>query len=281
MSYETVETSRDSGAPVEMFKFVVGGQSFLYTSSDVAQSASGESYTPEPIHRSRVELDGESLKGAIEITLTRTNPVGAFFIGYLPEPTMTLLVISRHRSDAGEVRSTWEVSSARFKGSEVVLTCIPSDAYFHRQVPRNGFDGPCVWATYTGQCGLNRDLFKVIATVTVVSGDTIQGSAFSSKPDGWFTGGYVERATGERRWVIAHVGATLTLASPFLGLAVNEVVSGFAGDDHTEATCATKFSNLDNHLGWARIPTRNPFDKGLGVVLGGHNPFGGLPIGGG
>jgi len=29
--------------------------------------------------------------------------------------------------------------------------------------------------------------------------------------------------------------------------------------DHLEITCRDKFDNLVNHLGWSRLPGRNPF----------------------
>src|SRR4051812_43912166 len=88
MTYDARETSLDSGEPIELFKFVAGGQTFTYTSCDQEQVLASETYTPAAIHRSAVELDGETTKGAIEVSVPRTNPLAAFFIGYAPEPAI-------------------------------------------------------------------------------------------------------------------------------------------------------------------------------------------------
>jgi uncharacterized phage protein (TIGR02218 family) len=268
MTYAARETSQALGEPIELFRFIYGSTVYTYTSADVEQSRSGETYTPAPIHRGQLELDGESLKGAIEISVPRDNPIAAPFVAYAPEPAITVTVISRHRSEAQEVVGTWEIGHARFEGAECHLTCVPTDANLRRRIPRNTFQAQCNWALYSPQCGVNKDLFKVLATVTVISGETITGSAFSSQPDGWFNNGWVERANGERRWIVKHVGTVLTLVAPFATLLVNEQVTAFAGCERTEAVCASKFANLDNHFGFARVPTRNPFGSALGSGTG-------------
>ena len=263
MTYDGRETSQDSGEPIELFRFVYGGTVYTYTSADVEQVRLGETYTPEPIQRTQLELDGESLKGAIEITIPRTNPIAVPFVAYAPEPPITVTVIQQHRGESQELVGDWEVGQATFEGATVRLSCVPSDAGLRRRIPRNTYQGQCNWALYSAQCGINKDLFKVAATVTVISGLTIQASAFATKPDGWFNNGWVQRANGQRRWVVKHVGAVLTLLSPFVALAVNESVDAYAGCERTEADCATKFSNLVNFLGFPRVPTRNPFGSAL------------------
>lgn len=268
MTYDARETSQDGGEPIELFRFVHGGLVYTYTSADVEQVRDGETYTPEPMHRSQLELDGESLKGAIEITVPRTNPVAAPFVAYAPEPPITVTVIQQHRSESEELVGTWEIGQATFDGAVVRFTCVPADAVFRRRIPRNTYQGQCNWALYSPQCGINKDLFKTTGTVTVVAGLTIQASAFAAQPDGWFNNGWVQRATGERRWIVKHLGAVLTLLSPFVGLAVNEVVDAYAGCERTEVACDTKFGNLVNHLGFPRIPTRNPFGSGINQGTG-------------
>ena len=53
---------------------------------------------------------------------------------------------------------------------------------------------------------------------------------------------------------------TITLMNPFSSsLAPGEVVNAYPGCQRSEAICVSKYDNILNHMGWARIPTRNPF----------------------
>ena len=78
-------------------------------------------------------------------------------------------------------------------------------------------------------------------------------------PNQWFRGGRLESADGEARFIADHVGNTVTLISPLPGLASLDLAWAYWGCDHLEATCRDKFANLVNHLGWSRLPGRNPF----------------------
>ena len=54
----------------------------------------------------------------------------------------------------------------------------------------------------------------------------------------------------------------LTLSRAVPGLLTGAAITLYPGCDHTRATCAAKFANLDNFGGFPWIPTRNPFDGG-------------------
>lgn len=264
MTFADRETSLRGAAPVELYRFATGSTTFFYTSSDEEQSYLGDLYSPEAIRRSAPDQNGEASQASIEVTIPRTNPVGAFFIDYTPEPPMGLIVYRFHRGDP-EVIPFWkgEVSAIVFSAAEVKLTCFPPFEALRRKIPSNTYQSQCNWALYSAECGVVQGNFLVTAQITVIADDTIQASAFASQPDGWFNNGWVEDQDGQRRWVVDHIGATITLMSPFGDLAVGDTVSAFAGCDRTEAICDSKFANLDNHLGFARVPKRNPFETGL------------------
>jgi uncharacterized phage protein (TIGR02218 family) len=265
MTFDARERSQFGGKPIELFRFSIGSLVYFYTSADQAQTYLGDTYTTEPISRGAMSgAGGESEAGQLEVRVLRSNPIAAFFVPYSPELEMGLTIFRQHRGDS-EVKPWWTgtVASGVFAGAECVLTCLPGFSALRRQCPRNNFSGPCVWELGSAQCGVTLSSFSTVAPVASFAGSVISGSLFSTRPNGYFNGGYVERANGERRSIVNHVGPQLTLLSPFTGLAVNEPLTAFAGCDRTEATCATKFANLDNHLGWARVPTRNPFTSGV------------------
>ena len=85
---------------------------------------------------------------------------------------------------------------------------------------------------------------------------------FALRPDQWFRGGRLQTSEGETRFIADHAGDTVKLISPLPGLEFLDVVWAYWGCDHLETTCLDKFQQLDNHLGWSRLPGRNPFHLG-------------------
>lgn len=156
-----------------------------------------------------------------------------------------------------------EITGWSFEGSQVALTCAPISQGLGRLIPMLRYQSQCNWALFSPGCTLDPDDFKVTATLDTVDGVTLTDTTFAGKPDGWFTNGWVQRSNGERRFIVNHAGDTLTLMNRFpTDLVAGETVDAFAGCQRTEAECATKFNNLANHLGFARIPSRNPHGGG-------------------
>lgn len=265
MSYDALETSQRGGKPIELYRFSAGStRTYWYTSADEEQTYLGDLYVPEVLSRGEIAYSPESDSGGVEVGIPRTNPVAALFVPYLPEPELALVIYRKHRGDPETiVIFTGKVASSVFSASRCTLTCLPLREALRRRIPLNTFQSQCNWPLYSGPCGVAKASFATVGTVSAISEDTVDASAFSPPGSGWFNNGYVERFNGERRWIINHVGSTLTLLSPFVGLVVGESLTAYAGCDRTEAVCQSKFSNIVNHLGFSRLPTKNPFTEGL------------------
>lgn len=264
MSFDALETSQRGGVPVELYRFDWGQTRYCYTSADEDITYLGDLYTSEAVLRSSARQSGELEQGGIEIELPHTNPVVAPFLSYSPEPPIAVTVFAKHRTDPEAITVfLGSLASVTVRGAVATLQCLPLYEVLRRTVPRNTYQAQCNWALYSAQCGVLAGNHRLTAKITAINAEEIQATAFSSKPSGWFDNGWVERATGERRWIVSHVGSVVTLMSPFVGLAVNEDVFAYPGCDRTESDCKTKFSNLLNFLGFPRIPTRNPFEAGV------------------
>jgi uncharacterized protein len=264
VSYDALESSQRAGAPVELYAFSTGSRTWFLTSADTKVVHLTDTYTPDAVSRGPVKEGNEPDAGSVTVTLPRTHPIAQLFIGYIPEPPLRLVLLARHRSDT-EVYELFrgQVASARLAGARVELFGLPDIAADDQTIPRNTCQPQCNWALYSSQCGVSKAAFFVSGPVTVVSGDTVQSTAFAGQPSGWLNNGYLERTNGERRWIVDHVGATVTLLSPFLDLVPGEVIVGQAGCDRTEAVCDSKFNNHARFLGFPRVPTKNPFDVGV------------------
>lgn len=264
MSYDALELSPRGGSPVDLYKFASGSRAWYLTSADEKITYLSDTYTPEAISRGAIKEDSEAAAGSVSVTLPRTHPIAQLFIGYVPEPAMTLLLLSKHRTDPGVYELfRGEISSARLEGARIELLGVPDLAADDQPIPRNTCQAQCNWALYSNQCGISKAAFVVSGPVNLIAADTLQVTAFGAKPSGWLNNGWVERANGERRWILDHVGPTITLMSRFLDLAVGEVVTAYAGCDRTESVCDSKFGNHLRFLGFPRVPVKNPFDVGV------------------
>jgi uncharacterized phage protein (TIGR02218 family) len=128
-------------------------------------------------------------------------------------------------------------------------------------MPRNIFEPCCVHATFDSGCGLNKVDYATFGLVA--NGSTPGAIAWSGSggahPDGWwdqgtvtFTGGV---NVGLTRTVKLSTNALLTLIAPLDMLpAAGDSFTVYAGDDHTLATCRTKFGNGANFRGFPFVP---------------------------
>lgn len=263
MSYAAREASVFEGQPVELYRFTAGLQVWTYTSAEAEHLYNAERYRPAQVERDGVELSDELARAQLRITLPRDNPVPLLWRAGPPDGLVGLTIFRFHLGTPSDVATVWKgrVAAVEWQGSEAALTGEPVYSSLARPMLRQRFQRLCRHALYDGGCGLARELWADVATVSSVSGDLVS-IATTSRPSGWFTGGYVQRANGQRRMIRAHSGVSLTLLSAAPGLTPGEAVQLFAGCDHTHDTCDTKFSNANNFGGFPFVPNKNPFGSG-------------------
>ena len=201
----------------------------------------------------------------MEFTVVRTNPVAALFIGDVPSSPVWVTAYRAHRGDETEAVAffTGKVTRARFVESEAVLVGTGLNTVLSRAVPVLKMQTPCNHVLYSAECGANPTACRDSVTVTTVDGATVTSNDFALRPDQWFRGGRLQTSEGETRFIADHVGDTVRLISPLPGLESLSVVWAYWGCDHLETTCLDKFEQLDNHLGWSRLPSRNPFQGSI------------------
>jgi len=262
MTYESQETSQFSGEPVECYRFTVGGESWFYTSADREIVLPTGTFIPEVISHNEQELSQEDGSGSIDILVTRTNPIAALYIPFVPTSAPYISIYRAHRGSEEDPRVSFvgKITDVRFKGSEAILTCSPISQSTDRRFPALTYQTQCNWALYSTPCGIDKSAYRDEILITEIDGNDLVSNDFSLRPDGWFTAGWMERSNGDVRFVVAHTGDRVTLMNPFTDLASLETVGAYAGCDRTETACDTKFSNLVRHLGFSRIPSRNPHE---------------------
>ena len=263
-TYADLETSTYGGKPLELYLFVCGTLRRAYSSGDVAVTYNGDTYNPDTISRSQVDQSNEQLAGSIEITVPRDNDIAAFYIAYLPITPVQITVYRQHRGVSEYITVLdGNIIGVKFNGSEAVMTCAPISNALQRKIPTNNYEPNCNHDLYGVGCGINKNSFRQTLPVSAVSGTAITIPGVSIHPDNWYQTGWIERTTGEKRFITSHTGNMVTVLNQFVGLEVGETVSVYAGCDHTDSTCLSKFNNLVNFLGFTRVGGRNPFDGSI------------------
>lgn len=261
MTYDMREKSRYLGQPVEGIRFSQGSNLWLYTSADRTITLPAGVFVPEAVTRSELDFSQEDTGESIELTLPRANPVAALFVGDLPSTPVWVTVYRAHRGEETLAVTIFggKVIRARFEESKAVLTGASLMAMLSRTVPIMAMQTPCNHVLYSPACGADPGACRDLISITSVNGATVFSGSFALRPDQWFRGGRLESPSGETRFIVDHQGDTVTLISPIPGLSSLDQAWGYWGCDHLEATCREKFDNLINHLGWSRLPGRNPF----------------------
>lgn len=262
MSFDSRETSQYSGQPYEMYLFQTATQTWRLTSADEPKTYLGSTYEPQYLLRSSFGQGNELRDGNLELHIARDHEIASLFISFIPSTPLALTIYRAHDGEAeSETVVHWSGKVIKATpGDDCVLTCAPDSSSLKKQVPGIRYQRQCNRILYDAGCTINRNLFKVHATVLTVAAEHVTAAEFATKPDGWFTNGYLEFGQ-KRSMVIRHVGNAVDLLIPINGLSAGDELDAFAGCDRFyNGDCVNKFNNGKNFLGFQWIPNHNPFD---------------------
>lgn len=259
MTYAAVETSDYSGQPVELYRFTLGIQKWLYTSADVAFDYMGETYEPYPLQRGKFRQTKELAKAGLEIKAPRDLPFVASRMANPMQGVVQLTVHRRHRSDT-EMATWWKgrVEGIKFSGGEATINCIPLGASLRRIGLRRAAQRQCDNALYDVGCGVSEAAFSATGSLISYVGANVTSGVFATVADGWWVGGKIKFGS-EIRLIVGHVGDTVAMTSSIPELAQNASFTIYPGCDHTPTICNGKFGNILNNGGAPFWPDRNPF----------------------
>ncbi|QJI52986.1 putative FAD/FMN dehydrogenase [Xanthomonas phage FoX4] len=277
MSIEEFDSSPFSGRPRNLFLFTMGKESFAYAQGRTDPVTHlGRVFQPEVIAVSGYNLSLAEGTPEITIDVYAQAEVVRQFVAYQPREPMEVVVFRYHEGDPiMEYRPeiiAEVISHNRDEDSGLAtITCALVSSKFEKNIPWPVYQKPCNRAVYTPSCGVNKENFRLDGQIASVSGANLVSPVFATKPDGWLRAGFVVNQLGEARFIVGHVGNTITLQSPFLDAEVGMDVTAYAGCDLSRGTCKTKFNNFPRWLGFAWVPGKNPFTS---------NVFGADPRGG-
>lgn len=258
MSFDSREKSVYGGEPWECYWFSMGAFNWTYTSGDEPRTVFGRVFEPESISRTEISQNQEMNSGEITVTLPLENPVAQLFMGMLPTRPVSLVIYRGHDGETEITTSfTGIVSSCPCKDTAELKVVTDQDA-LKISVPGLTYCSQCPRVLFSAGCGVNQAAYMQLATLSYATGVTIKSAAFATKPNGYFTAGWVE-LEGATRTIVNHVGDTITLIDAMVELVPGTVVQAYPGCQGTEAYCDSVFNNLVNCLAFGHIPSINPF----------------------
>jgi uncharacterized phage protein (TIGR02218 family) len=284
VSYLSQEQAVETGRPLELYFFrnnVIITQVFAYTSAPYAVTYNAVEYIPRALTRTDPEVE-QAQAGAdrdLQITMPENDPlVNPRWITTVPPGKDELTIYRQHASDGGspETITYWKgfIDSVSFQGGgRAVVRALSEGGFLRRTLPTRTYRGLCGHVLYDGQCKVARSSFAFAVEVTAISSDgltvTVQGTGISGQAGDFFEGGELHKTNGDRRMVLAFTdlggdSGTVKVLFPMSDLAIGNALEITAGCDHVITTCRTKFSNEVNYGGFPWIPTRNPFNTGIG-----------------
>lgn len=271
MTYLSLETSVESGQPVEVYEFLAGSAQFFYTSAKGSVVVGVTTYEPRVISRENLKEDPSKRDFDFIVRLPTSDEVSQRFLGVLPGIRMRLRVKRFHRTDTPtpQVVTIFDgyVNTVKFErnGKQAVFVSRSVIASNGRTIPRRRYAAHCghvlydpltckVDSTSATFRAANRTVSSQVGRILTVSGIS------PAYADGWFTGGFVEAlGINDFRLILDHTGSVLTLLVPFSQQPT--LVNVFAGCDHDPVTCSGKFGNFEHYGGFPFVPIKNPFQS--------------------
>lgn len=272
MSYTTRELSIESGAPVELYKFTIGvDRVYRFTQSEFPVVYLGETYYPGIKDRSNPVMSPEIEQSKLTVIVDRNFVIAELFQENAPRATVWVTIYRKHEGDDdSQVISYWQgrIEGIKIDGEDSAeLTMGTLESGLRRNIFTPSYQSTCRFFLYDGRCPVPDSAFKIDALITATNGLELVSADFDLYPDGYFKLGVIETDNFDSRFIVDHIGDTVTLIAPFESPVTGLTVSALAGCDQVRSTCRTKFGAYTNDGrdfgGCDLVPDDNLFEKGL------------------
>ncbi len=262
------ETGVQSSRPRDAYEFILPAVTYRLTSGVKDLVVNGQTYHPAVIGRGSLKPSvADGSPGELEISLIATHPIVRSCL-QLVAPTVDVNIY-RQQLTSGEYEFAWSgrVAEAKCERNSATLLVVQRiDTALTRRIPTITVGRECAHVLYDSRCTVNRNLFRVDTTVSLVDGRDVTVASIGGKPDRWADfGEFVHVPSGIRITITNQTGTAIETHLP-IAMQSGDAVQIFAGCDHDIATCHDKFANQVNFGGFPHLPKTNPFvANGYGI----------------
>lgn len=254
---------------VNIYKFSIENQVFLYTNYDVDIVSNGLTYEAIRIVRTDIVSSIDKDKSELRISTSKDNPIAGFFkYSSMPYATLSVLIHEIPDTDFPDVTQQYffgEISGCERELNIATYTCNNISNLLNTRMTRKTFQSSCNNFLYDSGCTLNRLDFRFLATVVDIKDNGTLVKMSTLIPSGGdpviykLTAGYINKEN-QYKMIISVNTATneIRLLTRVVGLNVGDVVYLAPGCDRTSNRCK-ELSNFDNFDGYEFVPNRNKF----------------------
>lgn len=254
-----VDNSIDQARPVEIYLFSISSMTYAYTNYYRDLEHDGIIYKAIPISHGDLAPTVEAGKDC-DVMVPRDNPVAALFYTVPPQEPIYARILRLQETDQQQydVIFIGRVRSCDFEDAQAILKVIYGKGITDKKFPRIIQQPYCMHVLYNSYCGINKELYKVEATLTRADGRYLYAEKFRAYPDGHFANG-LALWQGQIRTIVASGTGRIALRFPFIGYPTGQIIV-YPGCPMTPEACTEKWNNIDNFLGWPWVPEKNPTD---------------------
>lgn len=265
MTFDSREQSIFGGAPIQLFIFSLGGKTWRYCRYDTRLTIDGHEYLPLPIESGKIRQSSDVKRMSMTIKVPRDFPIAELWRVSPASGTVLCFIKDAHFGET-EVRTVWvgHVANVTWPSEATVqIQLDPGIVTLNATGLRRVYQKNCPHVVYGPGCEIEYSTLRETAELSVVSGVTIQSALFATHVDGWWSGGFIQwldsSGVTEWRWIVSHVGDTVTLNIQAPQLSAGMQVDAHPGCDHTISTCSSKFGNDLRFGGMPYMTNKNPF----------------------
>lgn len=282
MTFDALESSKSSGAPLALFLFRVGpgdldvlGYTNAESPINYAPSGTLITFQPTPIERDDIKSSGTLDRSTIEIRLSRDLAIADIFRVYPPSYVVSLVIYEGHFGDVDMeflVRWAGRIRNAEFNGLKCAMTGEPISSILGRPGLRRNWQYGCPYVLYNPTTCRAQKIPQLLTLTSVLSGNSVRIHPVGAliKPAINFTNGTIEwfNEAGRRELrniakVTAAAGGNydLILTGGTHTLVVGQDMKMALGCNHDTTDCEEVFDNIQNYGGQPWIPLKNPVNN--------------------
>ncbi len=149
-TFDALESSLESSRPIEVYRFALGGDTFLFTSAEDSITLGGDTYEPEAISRGPIAQGQEERRRVLDVTVPSGNSLALRYRGTPPGQKATLTIIRLQRDEVPtfatqELVYKGSVQSVRFPdaGETAKIAVQSIEAASSRIIPKFTYAGMC------------------------------------------------------------------------------------------------------------------------------------------
>lgn len=276
MAYDILESSNELGRPAEFYSFMLGPNTWRYTTADVDVIAGGFTWTAAAIKSDSVKFTGETSNDAFSLDVPSWIAPAQIHMASAPSTPITMTQYTKHHGDSEMLVSyIGEVSQVGFPmPGRAKIICLNTSGSLNREGLRLSWQRTCAYALYDPlTCKVDKATWQQALVVLQINGAVVNIELAGTLRDtDFFNNGFMVWTHPMRGNEYLAIERSVKVAPAVNSVNTQLLLQGDPGElfegatgfvlpgcNFTPTNCQA-FANYDNYGGAPDLPGRSPFD---------------------